>query len=241
MQIIPAIDIRNGKVVRLKQGRAEDETAYAISPADAAKRWAAAGATMVHVVDLDGAMSGEFRNIGLVARIAKECGIRVELGGGLRDLGAIKKALDAGVTRVVIGTKALDESFLKDAVKSFPGSIVVGIDSKCGIVRTDGWLAKSAMKAEDLAKKVFKLGVRTVIHTDIASDGMMRGANIAGLKAILKASACDVIASGGISTLEDIRKLADLKDKKLVGAIIGKALYEGKIDLREAIKAFGDK
>jgi phosphoribosylformimino-5-aminoimidazole carboxamide ribotide isomerase len=236
MIAIPAIDIRGGKVVRLSQGKFSDETVYSDSPVETAKKWEAAGAKMIHVVDLDGAAEGRLRNLGLVREIVAGVSVEVELGGGMRDEESIEKALDAEVSKVVIGTKALDAKFLGAMVKRFGGRIVVGIDASEGLVRTKGWVAATKTKALDLAKKVESLGVRTINYTDISKDGMLTGPNIESVKELLQATKLDIVVSGGVSSLDDIRRLKALPGRGLKGVIIGKALYEGRVDLAEAIK-----
>lgn len=237
MKVIPAIDIKGGRVVRLAQGAAGRETVYFDSPLEVAKTWASSGALFIHVVDLDGAIEGKFKNMALIKEIAKSVKAKIELGGGLRDETIIKEALDAGVEKIVLGTKALDEKFLSDMVKKFGDRIVVSIDAKDGFVYTKGWLYKSKLKATDLVNKVVRLGVNTINYTDISRDGMLEGPNINSLKAILRTAKVDVVAAGGISTIEDVKLLKSLESEGLKGIIIGKALYEKTIDLKEAIKS----
>ena len=241
IQIIPAIDIRHGRVVRLEQGAARKETVYPDSPVEMAKKWASLGAELIHVVDLDGAMEGNLKNLDIVKAITKAVKIKIELGGGIRSEESIKKALETGVSKVVIGTKALDEKFLKKIAKDFKDKIVVGIDSSNGFVSTKGWLFKTKIKATDLVKKVEEAGIRTVNYTDISRDGMLEGPNIDSLRAILRASKLDIVASGGVSTIEDVLRLKALEAEGLKGIIIGKALYEKRIDLAEAIKICSQK
>lgn len=241
MKVMPSIDIKGGKVVRLTQGAAERETVYFDSPLEAAKMWASSGALFIHVVDLDGAIEGKFKNMALIKEIAKSVKAKIELGGGLRDETIIKEALDAGVEKIVLGTKALDEKFLSNMVKKFGGRIVASIDAKDGFVYTKGWLYKSKLKAADLVNKVVRLGVNTINYTDISRDGMLEGPNIDSLKAILRAAKVDVVAAGGISTIEDVKLLKSLESEGLKGIIIGKALYEKTIDLKEAIRVCSQK
>lgn len=237
MIVIPAIDIKNGKVVRLKQGKAEEATVYFDSPLETAKMWAAKGAELIHVVDLDGAIEGKSANTAVVREMAKACSAGIELGGGLRDEKTIKEALDAGVKRVVVGTRALDEKFISDMIKKFGADkIIVGIDAREGLVCTKGWLFRTKIKAVDMLKDMAGAGVKTVIYTDISKDGMLGGPNIASLRSMLKAAKIDVIASGGISSIEDVKQLKALESDGLKGMIIGKALYEGVVDLKEAIR-----
>ena len=241
MKVIPAIDIRGGKVVRLTQGKAEAETVYFDSPIEAANKWIAAGANFIHIVDLDGAIAGDFRNLPVIKELARSVKAKLELGGGLRDEKTIEDVLEAGISKVVLGTKALDENFLAWAVKRFGKRIVVGIDARDGMVYTKGWLDDSGVRAVDLAKRMAAAGVKTINYTDIAKDGMLEGPNIKSLEEILAASNIDVIAAGGISTLKDVKALQALKSKGLKGMIIGKALYENTIDLKEAIKLCSQK
>jgi phosphoribosylformimino-5-aminoimidazole carboxamide ribotide isomerase len=236
MIIIPAIDIKGGKVVRLTQGEAKRETAYFDSPLEVAKMWVSCGASLIHIVDLDGAIEGEFKNLALIKEIANSVKAKIELGGGLRDEAIIKEVIDAGVEKIVLGTKALDEIFFSDMIKKFGKRIVVGIDAKDGFVYTKGWLSKSKLKATDLVNRAVRAGVKTINYTDISKDGMLEGPNIDSLKAILAAAKIDVVAAGGVSTIEDVKKLKALEPEGLKGMIIGKALYEKTIDLKEAIK-----
>ena len=236
MKVIPAIDIRGGKVVRLTQGKAECETIYFDSPLEVARMWAAQGAELIHVVDLDGAIEGEPKNLKQIKTIIDGMNVKIELGGGIRSLETIQGLIDAGVEKVVIGTKALEEDFISKAIKRFHDRIVVGIDAKDGMVLTKGWLFKTQMKAVDLAQKMASLGVKTINYTDVARDGMLKGPNLESLKNLLKVKGIDVIASGGVSTIEDVKRLKALEGIGLKGMIIGKALYEKTIDLKEAIK-----
>lgn len=242
IKVIPAIDIKGGKVVRLKQGKAEHETVYFDSPMEAARKWIRTGVDLIHVVDLDGAIEGNFRNLPLIKDMAKNISAKIELGGGLRDEGIIKEVLDAGVEKVVLGTRALDERFLSDCVKKFGAEkIVAGIDAKNGIVYTKGWALKTKIKAVDLVQKMADSGIKTINYTDIARDGMMAGPNIKSLMDILEVSHANIVASGGVSTINDVKKLKGLEVYGLSGMIIGKALYENTIDLGEAIKICSQK
>jgi len=241
MLVIPAIDIRGGKVVRLAQGKAECETVYSDSPLEIARMWAGQGADLIHVVDLDGAIEGEPKNLKQVKEIIDEVDVKIELGGGIRDLETLQSLIDSGVEKVVIGTRALEEDFISKASKRFGDRIVVGIDAKDGTVLTKGWLFKTQMKAVDLAEKISSLGIRTINYTDISRDGMLKGPNIDSLKKILKVKGVDIIASGGVSTIEDVTRLKALSVSGLKGMIIGKALYEKTIDLKEAIRVCSQK
>lgn len=236
MLVIPAIDIRGGKVVRLAQGRADMETVYADAPVEFARRWAACGVGMIHVVDLDGAFDGEPRNLAIVRSIAQAAGVRVELGGGIRSVESVRMAVDAGAAKVVIGTRALDARFLDTVLREFGDRIVVGIDASAGMVRTKGWVAETNVKAVDLARTVAAAGVRTINYTDISRDGMLEGPNLASLRELLAAVDIDIVAAGGVSAIEDVARLKALEPEGLAGMIIGKALYEGRIELAEAVK-----
>ncbi|MDP3730317.1 MAG: 1-(5-phosphoribosyl)-5-[(5-phosphoribosylamino)methylideneamino]imidazole-4-carboxamide isomerase [Candidatus Omnitrophota bacterium] len=241
MKVMPAIDIKGGKVVRLTQGKAECETVYFDSPLEVARMWADQGADLIHVVDLDGAIGGEPKNLKLVREIIGGVNVKVEFGGGIRDEETIQSLIDAGIEKVVIGTRALEEDFISKASKRFGNRIVVGIDAKDGMVLTKGWLFKTEMGAVDLAGKMAALGIRTINYTDISRDGMLKGPNVDSLKRILKVKGIDVIASGGISTMEDVKRLKELEGAGLKGMIIGKALYENTIDLKEAIRVCSRK
>jgi phosphoribosylformimino-5-aminoimidazole carboxamide ribotide isomerase len=197
------------------------------------------GATFLHVVDLDGAIEGKFKNLELIKEMARDVKIaRIELGGGLRDESIISQVLDAGVHKVVIGTKTLDKKFLSSVLRKFNNRIVVGIDAKDGFVYTKGWLYKSKLKATDLLSRAIALGAKIINYTDISRDGMLGGPNTDSLRAILHVAKdrAGVVASGGISTIEDVKKLKSLEPEGLKGIIIGKALYERRIDLKEAIR-----
>lgn len=236
MKIIPAIDIKDGKVVRLTQGMADQVTVYSDDPLEVARRWDAFGVELIHVVDLDGALGGKIQNFDAIKRVAEGIKSKVEVGGGIRDIETIKMILSAGADKVCIGTKALDPEFLENVGRSFKNRIVVSIDAKDGIVYSKGWIHKTKTSAIDLAKEAEKIGITTIIYTDITRDGMLQGPNIRSLKELLSATHLDVIASGGISSIKDVKDLQALEKDGLRGMIIGKALYENKIDLAEAIK-----
>ena len=241
MLVIPAIDIKGGKVVRLTQGQAEKETVYFDSPVEAAKALDLAGVEMIHVVDLDGALEGSPKNLNIVKKIVKAVKAKIELGGGIRDETAIKSSLDAGIDRVVIGTRALEEYFLSSVVDKFKEKIVVGIDAREGFIYTKGWVAKTEKKAVEFAKSIEQYGIKTINYTDIAQDGMLKGPNIDSLRQILAATSIDVIAAGGVSGMDDLKRLKELEREGLKGVIIGKAIYEKRIDLKEAIKLCSQK
>jgi phosphoribosylformimino-5-aminoimidazole carboxamide ribotide isomerase len=237
MIVIPAVDIKGGKVVRLTQGRAVEATVYSDSPVEMAVKWASFGVGLIHVVDLDGALEGEIRNLKIVKEIVTAVSAKIELGGGIRDMGTIERVLDAGVEKVCIGTKALDKKFLAAVSKSeFREMVIVAIDAKDGLVHAKGWTEKTGIKATDLVKEVADFGITTVNYTDISKDGMLEGPNIASLKELLSISKSEIVAAGGVTTIDDVRKLKALEKNGLKGMIIGKALYEGKIDLAEAME-----
>ena len=238
MTIYPAIDIKGGRCVRLTQGRADQETVYAENPAEVAAQFRAAGSTWVHVVDLDGAFAGEPQNLAVVQAIAA-IGMKVQLGGGLRTRAAVERALGFGVSRVVIGTRAAEsDAFVGELVQVFGGKIAVGIDAKNGQVAVRGWVATAAMTAIALARRMDALGVGTLIHTDIGTDGMLTGPNFPAQEAMLAAGKFHVIASGGVSRREDVVQLAELarKHANLDGVIVGKALYEKHVELPDLLK-----
>ena len=241
MTIYPAIDIKGGRCVRLTQGRADQETIYAENPADVAAEFRRAGSTWVHVVDLDGAFAGEPQNLSAVEAIAG-LGMKVQLGGGLRTRAAVERALGFGVSRVVIGTRAAEsEAFVGELVQGFGDKIAVGIDAKNGQVAVKGWVATAAMTALALAKRMNALGVRTLIHTDIGTDGMLTGPNFPAQEAMLQAGSFGVIASGGVSRREDVVKLNELAKRyaNLDGVIVGKALYERRVELTDLLAIAG--
>lgn len=237
MQLYPAIDLMSGQAVRLRQGRADEKTVYSDDPVAVAREWEARGGDWLHVVDLDAAFAGEQTNLGMVRKIVQAIGVPLQLGGGIRDEAAIERALGAGVSRVVIGTRAAeDESFVARAVENFGGDkIAVGIDARDGFVAVRGWTESTKVAAADLARRVGELGVGAVIYTDIATDGMLQGPNIKSIKEILTCTKAPVLASGGVSSAADLCALAEVAG--LAGAIIGKALFDGRIqgNLREAM------
>ena len=235
MTILPAIDLKDGRCVRLRQGRAEDETVYSADPVAQAKDWRDQGATELHVVDLDGAFSGEPRHAELIARIIEAFGGDVEVGGGLRTPEALRAVLESGAARAIIGSAALDDpEFLTAAVELYGDRIAVGIDARGGLVQTKGWVDTSDVKAVDLASAVEKAGVKTIIYTDTATDGMLGGPNLSQMAAICDAAkGCAITASGGVSSPYDIENLKALGRRNLRAAIVGKALYDGKTTFRE--------
>ncbi len=231
MQIYPAIDLRAGRCVRLRQGDYAQETVFGAEPAAMAKRWVEAGATYLHLVDLDGAKEGRPVNGPSVRAIAQASGVPCQLGGGLRTREHIAEALGWGVARVIIGTKALQSPrWLEEMCAEFPDKIVLGIDARDGRVATQGWLETSEISALDLARKLGHLRLAALVYTDISRDGMMQGANVAAMAQMAAAVPIPVIASGGVTTLDDIRQLAAAG---LAGCIVGRALYEGQLTLCE--------
>lgn len=236
MLIIPAIDLKDGKCVRLKQGRMEDDTVFSDDPVAMAQRWVDAGGRRLHLVDLNGAFEGKPVNGVIVRAIAKAFpAMPIQIGGGIRSLDTIQAYLDAGVTYAIIGTKAVKEpQFVKDACKAFPGHVIVGIDAKSGMVATDGWADVSSVRAVDLARQFRSDGVVAIVYTDIARDGMMQGVNVEETARLARESGLPVIASGGITNLDDIHRLKAAAHDGIVGAITGRAIYEGTLDLRAA-------
>ncbi|HGE70202.1 TPA: 1-(5-phosphoribosyl)-5-[(5-phosphoribosylamino)methylideneamino]imidazole-4-carboxamide isomerase [Candidatus Poribacteria bacterium] len=237
MLIIPAIDIRNGKCVRLIQGKADAETIFSDDPVAMALKWEDKGAEFLHIVDLDGAFSGEPKNLDIVEKIAKSVSIPIELGGGIRDESSIDKVFQAGVYRVILGTSALkNPDFVSEMCDLYDEKIAVGIDAKDGKVAIKGWTEIEGKIAVDLAVEMKECGVKTIIYTDISRDGMLTGPNIQATKNLAVAvSGVSIIASGGVSSIEDIKKIKELEPYGVTGVIIGKALYTGNIQLEEAI------
>ena len=237
MIILPAIDLKDGKCVRLRQGKAEDVTVYSDDPVAQALTWLKQGAEQLHVVDLDGAFQGEPRHAEVIARIVREIGIPVEVGGGLRTDAQIERLLHAGVARAIIGTRALENlDALAALVKRFGDAIAVGIDARDGLVQVKGWVETTKTLATDLAKQMESAGVRTIIYTDTATDGMLGGPNLAAMRQMCGTVSCRIIASGGVSAPEHVTSLKALGCANLYGAIVGKALYDGKTTLA-AMKA----
>ena len=235
MLIFPAIDLYEGKAVRLYKGNYDEMTVYSTDPVSVARDFKAQGAEQMHTVDLEGARDGGTPNLGLIERIAAETGLFVECGGGLRDMASIDRAFSAGVGRVILGTAAVsDEALLADAVQKYGEKIAVGADLRDGKVAIKGWREDSGLTAEDFLRRIEALGVRTVICTDISRDGAMRGANAELYERLQREFGLDLIASGGVSSMEDVARLRALG---LYGAIIGKAYYTGDISLRAAVEA----
>ncbi len=237
MLIIPAIDLQNGNVVRLVQGKYEEITIYSNQPVTMAKKWAEEGAQLLHIVDLDGALSGKLQNLEAVKNMVKEIKIPVELGGGIRSKADIEKVLNIGVSRVVLGTTACENiEQIKGWLNEFEGKIVISIDAKYGAVAKQGWTKVCQENALDLVKNLVNVGAKNLIYTDISRDGTLAGPRIKDIQDIINASGCvKLIVSGGISSLEDIKELKSLTPKPPDGVIVGKALYENKFTLKEAI------
>ena len=237
MLIIPAIDLRNGKVVRLFQGKFNQEKIYSSDPVKVAKHWAKQGAKFLHIVDLDGASSGSLKNLEVLKKIITQVGVPLEFGGGVRSIETISELLELGVERVVLGTRAAnDAQFLKKAWKKFGEEIIVSIDAKEGKVLTQGWNKSSSKTTLDFAEELKEVGFKQIIYTDISKDGALVGPNILGIKELIRKTGLDVIASGGVASLKDLVKLNSLAKKGVSGVIVGKALYEGKFTLAEALK-----
>jgi phosphoribosylformimino-5-aminoimidazole carboxamide ribotide isomerase len=240
MKLYPAIDLKGGACVRLKRGNMDSATIYSQDPAAQALAWQAAGFTYLHVVDLDGAFAGTSRNTEAVASILAAATIPVQLGGGVRDMGAIERWLAAGVTRVILGSAALkNPALVRQAARAHPGRIVVGIDARGGMVAVEGWAETSDLPALDLARRVEDAGVAAIIYTDIARDGMLGGLNLDETLACAAATSIPVIASGGVGSLADLEALRARADSRLDGVIVGRALYDGRIDPAAAIAALG--
>ena len=236
MIILPAIDLKGGQCVRLEQGLMEKDTVYSDDPAAMARHWQDEGGEFLHLVDLDGAFAGVPRNRQAIEAIVAAVDIPTELGGGIRDLETIEAYLKLGVSRVILGTVAKENpELVAEACRKFPGQIVVGIDAKNGLVAVRGWAEVTEKKAIDLAREMEGFGVTAIIYTDIARDGMMQGPNLEATAALAEAISIPVIASGGVSSLDDIRNLLQIEDSGIEGVITGKAIYNGALSLREAV------
>ncbi len=236
MIVIPAIDLKGGKCVRLQQGKMEEATVYSDNPCETAKGFEAHGAQLIHVVDLDGAFAGTARNLDSISGILACVSIPIEVGGGIRDMAAIDRLLGMGVHRVVLGTAALEvPGLVVVACKKYPGRIAAGIDAKDGMVAVRGWDSVSGVKAEDLAMKMEDACVRAIIYTDISRDGMLTGHNIEATMGLASRVSVPIIASGGVRDMGDIRALMEIERFGVEGVIVGKAVYAGTLDLKEAI------
>ncbi|TYQ15075.1 UNVERIFIED_CONTAM: 1-(5-phosphoribosyl)-5-[(5-phosphoribosylamino)methylideneamino] imidazole-4-carboxamide isomerase [Acetivibrio alkalicellulosi] len=234
MVIYPAVDIKDGRCVRLVQGEFDKVTVYSDNPVEMALKWECLGAEYLHIVDLDGARTGEAQNISVISEMAVKLGIPVQLGGGIRTIEMIEFAISKGIQRVILGTSAVkNPELVKRAVETFEDGIVIGIDAKDGMVAIDGWAKTSEFTAVGFAKKMAELGAKTIIYTDISRDGMLMGPNLKAMEEMVKAVDIEVIASGGVSKLEDIK---NLKETGVSGVIVGKAIYTGDVDLKKAIE-----
>jgi len=239
MLLIPAIDLKNGQCVRLRQGRMDDVTVFSNDPAEVAQRWVDEGASRIHVVDLDGALKGSPVNLKVIERIAKVCGsVPVQAGGGVRDEDTVQAYLNAGVSYIIIGTKAVNAPhFLRDLCLEYPRHIIVGIDAKDGRVAVDGWSKLSAHGVVEMAKQCEHDGVEAIVYTDIGRDGMMNGFNVEATRNLARAVKTDIIASGGVSTIEDLHLLKSIEEDGVIGAVIGRARYEGGLQFKDCLKA----
>lgn len=237
MVIIPAIDVKDGKCVRLAQGDFDRVTTYADNPVNVALTWMQKGAELIHVVDLDGSVAGLPRNANIILEIARKVDVPIQVGGGIRDMETIEFYLNNGVSSVILGTAALqNEEIVRDACQTFPEKIILGIDALEGKVAIRGWTEKTQLNAVDLARRYEKFNVKAIVYTDIKRDGMGTGVNVEATKELAKAVSIPVIASGGVATIADIDNLLSVKDCEIYGVIIGRALYTGSISLEEAIK-----
>ena len=236
MLIIPAIDLKDGQCVRLRQGLMDDSTVFSDDPVAMAARWVEAGCRRLHLVDLNGAFAGEPINGAVVTAIAAAYpDLPIQIGGGIRTLKTIEHYINAGVSYVIIGTKAVKEpEFVAEACAAFPGKVIVGLDARDGLVATDGWAEVSEVQATDLARRFESDGVAAIVYTDIARDGMMQGVNVEATVAMAQASSIPVIASGGITDIQDIRALMNVAHTGICGAITGRAIYEGTLDVAAA-------
>jgi phosphoribosylformimino-5-aminoimidazole carboxamide ribotide isomerase len=235
MLIIPAIDLKDGKCVRLIQGDPDRATIYSSDPVSIAQKFESDGAKLIHIVDLDGAFSGELVNFDLVKKISESVKIPIEIGGGIRTEDSIKKYIDTGIKRIIVGTVLLKDEF-RETIKKYSDYIVAGVDAKDGMAATHGWKSVSRIPAIEVIRKFQAEGIKNFIFTDIATDGMLTGPNIKSMAEILqKAQGIDLIASGGVTKIEDIISLSELENSGLSGCIVGKAIYDGRIELREAI------
>jgi phosphoribosylformimino-5-aminoimidazole carboxamide ribotide isomerase len=238
MLLIPAIDLKNGQCVRLRQGRMDDVTVFSDDPVTVAKRWADEGAERLHVVDLDGAIKGQPVNLKVVEQIAESVKIPVQIGGGIRDEETVQRYLNAGVAYIIIGTKAVNTPhFLRDLCIEYPRHIIVGLDAKDGRVALNGWAKVTNHDVVEMAQHCERDGVEAIIYTDIGRDGMMNGFNAASTQKLAKAVNTPVIASGGVSSLDDIRVLREIEPDGVTGAIIGRALYEGGLSFKDCLAA----
>jgi phosphoribosylformimino-5-aminoimidazole carboxamide ribotide isomerase len=236
MVIIPAIDIKDGRCVRLQQGRAGTESVYSDDPAAVARRWESEGAELIHVVDLDGAFSGAPKNRDLILKIIQSVKIPIQVAGGIRTIEEIGQYVQEGASRIVLGTRVVsDRSFLETACRSFPGRISVGLDTRAGKVLVKGWTEATEQSAMDIVNQLDGLGILSIIFTDVQRDGMLKGPNLDAIRELARSTEIPIIASGGISSLEDVRSLLTLESSGVAGVIVGKALYTGAVKLSEAL------
>jgi len=236
MMIIPAVDIKDGRCVRLLQGMMDRETVFSNDPVAMAQRWEGLGAELIHLVDLNGAVEKKPRNLEAIGNILAGVGADVQLGGGIRDMGSVERYIEMGVARIVLGTEAIrNPDFVTQAARSFPGRIVVGIDARNGYVAIEGWTETTGTSAIDLARRFEDVGIAAINFTDIHRDGMQTGPNLDETRQLAEAVSIPVVASGGVSTIKDIRNLLPLEPIGVKGVITGKALYSGTLDLKEAI------
>lgn len=234
---IPAIDIQNGKAVRLRQGRAEDSTTFSDSPLEVARRFAATGASLLHVVDLDGAFLGKPVNADIICRIASSSGVPVQVGGGIRNYESAARYFGAGISRVVLGTSVVrDPEEVTRITRAYPGKVAAGIDARDGRVAIRGWVEVTGLVASEFARRIEEWGVSCFIYTDISRDGMMVGPNMDAIREFARGVTVPVIASGGVTTLDDLRAIREMEGEGVAGAIIGRALYDGAIDLSKALE-----
>ena len=235
MLVIPAIDLKDGQCVRLLQGKKDAVTAYSDDPAKTAKRWESYGAKLIHIVDLDGAFTGKQANLDAIIKIRQSVKIPLQVGGGIRNIGNVMNLFSAGIDRIIIGTAAIeDPEFLTYACRNYPGKVLIGIDAKDGMVAIKGWEEVTSLSAKDLVRRLEIFGVAGIVYTDISRDGMLSGPNIEATRAIVESVKIPVIASGGVSCIDDIKNLMQIEN--LWGVITGKAIYAGAMDLKEAIR-----
>lgn len=237
MLLIPAIDLKGGQCVRLRQGRMDDVTVFSDDPAAVARQWQDQGAERIHVVDLDGAFKGAPVNLAVVEKIVRAVDVPVQIGGGIREAETVQHYLDVGIEYVILGTKAVNvPHFLQDMCLEFPRRVIVSLDAKDGRVALNGWAKLSSQHVTEVARHCERAGVEAIVYTDIAKDGMMQGFNVESTRALAQAVKTPVFASGGVSSLADIHQLKALEAEGVAGAIIGRALYQGSLDFAEAVK-----
>ena len=239
MLIIPAIDLKEGRCVRLLKGEEGTETVFSEDPSNFARKWEGCGAKLIHVVDLDGAFSGQPKNVEVIRKIIESVSCSVQIGGGIRSIEAIEEYIDMGAGRIILGTAAfLDSKFLTESCRRFPDKIAVGIDTKMGNVAVKGWKEVVDLEIESTLDGLKSAGVSLIIHTNVDRDGTMEGVDLESVREFVKASPIPVIGSGGIASMEDIEKLSSLEELGLIGVILGKSIYTGRINLKEAIQRF---